>query len=372
MFVGIDKHEKDCHATVFDQTGTRCDRYVFPNSQRGWKKFCNRTPAGSHVAFEASSGCGPVYDLLVEHGYKVTVANPYKIGLIRENKQKTDERDSETLAQLLRTGFLPSITVHDRPTRANQFLLRQRMALSQKRAKVQVQIKSFIRNTTIHQDDIDLIDLTTKVTRTILEDLPLLPTEQYVLENLLDELDFFTRKTKELDRKIAELAKEHDLVWLLLSVPGIAAYSAMVFLSEIGDITRFPSAKHLASFIGLVPRQYQSGDKQIMGHITKTGNAALRWIFNQCVIHTVKKASPLRDFYLRVKEKSGMGCARVAAERKLVVILYNMIKNKEEYRFQDEDLTTRKRLRLYGTTAIRDKDNFIMKLDATPRETFFS
>ncbi len=88
MFVGIDKHEKDCHATVFDQTGTRCDRYVFPNSQRGWKKFCNRTPAGSHVAFEASSGCGPVYDLLVEHGYKVQLRTLTKLALFGKTSRR--------------------------------------------------------------------------------------------------------------------------------------------------------------------------------------------------------------------------------------------------------------------------------------------
>jgi len=352
MFVGIDVHKGSCCVTALDRSGTIVDQYQLSNSQFGWKKFFTRTPFGSRVAFEASSGCGPVYDLLEEHGYRVTVANPREVGLIRESKKKTDERDSEVLAQLLRTGFLPSVTIQSRSIRASQFLLRQRISLSQKRAKIQVQVKSFIRNTTIRQEEIDLTDVTTKNSRTLLEDFSLSPTEGYVLEDLLDEVDFFTQKIKELDKKLKKLAKDHDLVWILLSVPGISVYSALVILSEIGDITRFPSAKHLASFIGIVPRQYQSGEKEFMGHITKKGNASLRWILNQCVIHTVKYPSPLRDFYLRIKEKKGMACARVAAERKLVVILYNMIKNKEEYRFQNEDLTLRKRTRLYGRTVI--------------------
>jgi len=349
MFVGIDVHKVSCSVTVLNQPGAIIDTFKIKNTLTGWKKFFARIPETSKIVFEASSGSGPIFDLLTDHGFEVTLANPREVRLIGESKKKSDSFDSKTLAQLLRAGFLPASHIPNREVRAERELHRHRINLGKKRTAVQIQIKSLITRTTIPCDIINLFNLLTIKGLDVLGELSLFPCEQIVLESLLGELKILTQQITGIDAELKRYAKNHrSLMKLLLTVPGISYYSAMVLINEIGDIARFRSGKHLASFIGIVPSNYQSGERQISGRITRRGNVYLRWILNQSVIHAVRYASPLRDFYRRIKDKKGVGCARVAAERKLVTILYHMMKNNEEYRFQKEELTERKWKMVFG------------------------
>ena len=348
MYVGIDIHKVNCPVTVLDTDGTEVDRYSIKNTKRGWSRFVERTPHDSEIAIEASTASCSVYDFLVEHGYEVKVAHPREVRLIATSKKKTDTFDSKILAQLLRTGFLPMVTMPSRETRAERELHRHRIDLGKKRTRIQIQIKSLLSRTTIPDEEINLLDLLTVKGITELKTIQLKPAEEFVLTQLLKGIEFLSNEIAEVDKELRKLAHLSEEAKIIMTVPGISYYSAMVIVNEIGDITRFASAKHLASFIGIVPSLYQSGEKRITGRITRTGNPYLRWILNQCVTHTVRHASPIREFYLRVKERKGAACARVAAERKLATILYHMLKNKEEYRYQDQGLTERKWKLVYG------------------------
>jgi len=236
-----------------------------------------------------------------------------------------------------------------RQIRTDRELHRHRIQLAKDRSRTQIRIKSLIARTTLREDEIGINDLLSAKVRPDLDRLTLKGHERFVLENLLQEMDFYTEQIERADRELKELAKTNPQVKLLLTIPGIAYYSALVIANEIGDINRFDSSKQLASFIGIVPVVRQSGERQRSGRITRQGNVYLRWILNQCVIHTVRQASPLREFYLRIKERKGEGRARVAAERKLATIIFHMLKDLEEYRFQNEELTKKKWKLVYGT-----------------------
>jgi len=349
MFVGIDLHKVNCQTAVLDTNGAERERYRFPNTRSGWEGFVKRTLREWRIAIEASTHCGPVYDFLTTRGYDVTIANPREVRLISESKKKTDSFDCRTLAQLLRANFLPSSLIPARQIRTDRELHRHRIQLAKDRSRTQIRIKSLIARTTLREDEIGINDLLSAKVRPDLDRLTLKGHERFVLENLLQEMDFYTEQIERADRELKELAKTNPQVKLLLTIPGIAYYSALVIANEIGDINRFDSSKQLASFIGIVPVVRQSGERQRSGRITRQGNVYLRWILNQCVIHTVRQASPLREFYLRIKERKGEGRARVAAERKLATIIFHMLKDLEEYRFQNEELTKKKWKLVYGT-----------------------
>jgi transposase len=100
---------------------------------------------------------------------------------------------------------------------------------------------------------------------------------------------------------------------------------AKIIKNEIGEIERFPSYKELCSFAGLVPWVHQSGNTRWEGHITKEGNALLRWILIQAVHQVVRYPGELRKFYIELKKKKGAKIAVVATARKLLSMCYQKI-----------------------------------------------
>ena len=348
MYIGIDVHKDSCMVTDLDEDGKVISQYSLRNTLTGWLKFFDRTPVESSIAIEASTASCPVYDHLVSHGYCVKIAHPYDVTLIGKSRKKTDKQDSYLLAQLLRSNFLPEASLPSRVNRSDRELHRHRISLGKKRSRAQIQVKSLLSQSVITDDQMKITDILTGKCREDLDHMALLPSERIVLDQLLSEIDFLTGQMREIEKELKLLARKSDHAKLFLTVPGISYYSAMTIVNEIQDASRFNSSKKLCSYAGVVPSIYQSGDKEISGRITKRGNVHLRWILNQCIIHTVRYESPLRDFYLRVLEKKGVGCARTAAVRKLLTILFHMLKNNEEYRYQDRQLTLSKWKTVYG------------------------
>ena len=126
-------------------------------------------------------------------------------------------------------------------------------------------------------------------------------------------------------------AKVNEQAKLLMSIPGIGTYSAMLILSEIGDIKRFPDAKNLVSYAGLAPSVHSSGGKTRYGHITKQGSRWLRWI----LIEASENARRTRRFgqlYNRVIKKHSKKTAKVAVARQMLCVIYQILTNSESFK----------------------------------------
>ena len=104
-----------------------------------------------------------------------------------------------------------------------------------------------------------------------------------------------------------------------------------MIVSEIGDITRFPNAKKLCSYAGLVPSVYSSGGKTRHGNITKLGSKWLRWILIEQSQHFSKSCSRLERMYTRIAYKHGKNTARVAVAREMLKIIYSMLTNNRPF-----------------------------------------
>jgi transposase len=118
-----------------------------------------------------------------------------------------------------------------------------------------------------------------------------------------------------------------------MTIPGVGYYSALLIKSEIGEINRFPSAKQLCAYAGLIPSTYSSGNTSFHGHITKQGSRWLRWIVAEAVGHCTANPGHLHVFYRRLETRKGHKIAKVATERKLLEWIYHMLK--EGRTFQD-------------------------------------
>lgn len=132
---------------------------------------------------------------------------------------------------------------------------------------------------------------------------------------------------------ITNEASSNEDAKLLMTIPGISFYSALLIVSEIGDVTRFSDSYHLMSYAGLVPSTHSSGGMTYHGRITKTGNPDLRWILNQCAWSNVRSLpeGKLAFFYAKLSRKKGNTKAITATSAKLLRIIYSMLKEKQPY-----------------------------------------
>jgi len=208
--------------------------------------------------------------------------------------------------------------------RLNRELLRYRASL----VKIQTGIKNKI-HTVLAKNNIDhsYTDLFGKEGMTFLHSLSMAENYKIALEGYLTVLDTVRREIKRASTKVQQLAEEDRDAMLLMTIPGVGYYSALLIKSEIGDVRRFPSAKQLCSYAGLVPSTHASGNTCYHGHITKQGSRWLRWILIEAAIHAVKRPGVLRRFYYKVARKRGGQIAKVATARKLLEWIYHILKD---------------------------------------------
>jgi transposase len=165
---------------------------------------------------------------------------------------------------------------------------------------------------------------------------PPLPSEakltlELALRGLLERAQACSKIDSQLAQKLKEPSIQESL-GILNSIPGISGVSALHLLFEIGRIDRFPSKRQIVSWAGLCPRIYSSGGKTSRGHITKRGNVHVRRILFQAARASLRaKANPLKAWYQRLAARKPGRVALVALARKLLVIIYTLLKSRQTF-----------------------------------------
>jgi len=323
LFTGLDLHKSFSYVTTITDKGRIVGQRKLPSNGEV-VEFLKAFDESMEVAIEATPSWYWLYDQLEEEGFDVKLSHPLKTKAIAYAKVKTDKVDSATLAHLLRSDLLPLSYVPEKPVRLTRELLRYRASL----VKVQTGIKNKIhailaKNNVSHSYS----DLFGKAGMAFLQLVPLPENYRIALEGYVSVLEAVRREIRVASRRVQQLAQEDPDAMLLMTVPGVGYYSALLIRSEIGDVKRFPSAKQLCSYAGLVPSTYASGNTCYHGHITKQGSRWLRWTLIEAAIHAVKRPGPLRRFYHKVERKKGGKVAKVATARKLLEWMYHILKD---------------------------------------------
>jgi len=323
LFTGLDLHKSFSYVTTITDKGRIVGQRKLPSNGEV-VEFLKAFDESMEVAIEATPSWYWLYDQLEEEGFDVKLSHPLKTKAIAYAKVKTDKVDSATLAHLLRSDLLPLSYVPEKPVRLTRELLRYRASL----VKIQTGIKNKIhailaKNNVSHSYS----DLFGKAGMAFLQLVPLPENYRIALEGYVSVLEAVRREIRVASRRVQQLAQEDPDAMLLMTVPGVGYYSALLIRSEIGDVKRFPSAKQLCSYAGLVPSTYASGNTCYHGHITKQGSRWLRWTLIEAAIHAVKRPGPLRRFYHKVERKKGGKVAKVATARKLLEWMYHILKD---------------------------------------------
>lgn len=359
MYVGIDAHKRDCHATVMNDQGEVVSTARFPTNLGALAAWARQLPKGSGLALEASTVAKRIYWHLQGMGLDGRMAHPLKVRRRAGTKKKTDAIDSYELADLLRMNRLPEAYVPPPELNERRQILRFRVDLGKKVNTVKCQIHALLVHNGITSELTDVFGVAGRE-QMAKATSKLSVTQRYLIEGLLAQLDVLGRQIEEVDGQLAELGTKDPAVHKLMTLPGVDFYSAQVILEEIGDITRFPSEKHLSSYAGLVPRVMQSGTTLRMGRIHKEGPKVLRWILTTCAHAAVKSPGKFQRLFRKWEKRLGKGKAIVAVAHKMAEVIFAMLARNELYSEERTEKTHAKVVRMKGrarTLPVRDIAN---------------
>jgi len=164
-----------------------------------------------------------------------------------------------------------------------------------------------------------------------LESLALAPWASRRRQDLLDLLDQFTPKILELTSRLEEVVEKRPVARRLPTHAGVGPLTALAFELVIGTPARFPCAKQIAGYVGLVPSEQSSGDGRRLGHISQPGNALLCFLLVEAAQVTVRSDPQWRSQFFHLAMRRGRKIAKVAMARKLAVELYSMWRRGWDY-----------------------------------------
>ena len=269
-----------------------------------------------------------IYEYLSKQKHlDVVLSNPIKTKAIATAKIKTDKLDALKLADLLRGGYIAECYIPDKKTMDLRELVRHRLTL----VKMRTKMKNKIHSITLMKG-VRITGGIHPFTHKHIEKLK--EIKDYRIDGYLSMIESLDSEINDVSRKIKTCVNENDITRLLMTIPGIGYYSALVIVSEIGgDINRFPDSSHLCSYAGLVPSTHSSGGITYHGSITKTGSKYLRWVMIECVRAHIRnyKNTSITKFYERLARSKANSKAVVAAASKLLKVVYWIIKERREY-----------------------------------------
>ena len=321
MYGGVDIHKENLAGCIMDRDGKIDRRHTFPFSREAIGKFLNDIPnSGVTIAIEACGMWRGVYKILTEMGYEVKLANPKKVHDIASSK-KMDKIDAKTLADLLRTNYLPEVWIPDEKTIRLRDLARHKANLTRLRVQIQGKIKGcLLRNGTKYSKQLWNEKSLSK-----------LAEEDQDIKNLINVYWSLKNEENESLKRIRKIARNMRETNIIMSMIGIAEYSSIMIMGEIGDIKRFETPKELVSYSGLCPGIYQTSST----NRTVRNNAVnkwLKWIIYECSGRATQLDPRFQKYYYRIKQRKGEKVARRACARKMLTIIWYMLTNEEPYR----------------------------------------
>jgi transposase len=330
--IGIDLGDRYSHSCQLDHRGAVAERFRFATTRAGLaKSFEGRAPC--RVVLEVGTHSPWISRALSTMGHEVVVANAREVQSITKSDRKNDASDAEQLARLGRADpkLLHPITHREEDTQRDRALLAVRSKLVRTRASMVVQARGISKGLGERLPKCTTMAMPKRVREAGLEDL--FPG----LSSLLEVIESLNAKIRELDRQIEQLAKvRYPETALLRQVGGVGVITSLDYVLTIEDPNRFARSRSVGVYLGMRPRQRDSGQRSPQLSISKAGDRYLRSLLVECAQHimTLGPDCDLRRYGKRVVERGGPGAyprAIVAVARKLAVLLHSLWRTAEVY-----------------------------------------
>ena len=333
LYLGCDVHKKMTVVSFIREDGRVLGTKKFYNNITELKRILDDFSSEDYSAvLEAGLNWELIYEMLEGIGEikRVAVAHPPRVKAIASAKIKTDKIDSKILGELLRADLIPEVWVPPKEVRVLKNIVRFRAFIVKIKTMIKNKVHDIMRKGQILTPDVQ--DLFGRYGREWLETVGFKEGRYRELLNYhLKIYDCLCSMEKDLNKWIKrEMGGNEDLE-LVKTIPGIGPVFGSMIVLEIGDINRFPDAKHLCSYSGLVPSTHSSGEKSYHGRLIN-GNRWLRWAFIEGGLSSIRGSPYFRKHYTRILMHRGNKAAQVSVARKLASVTYRILKEKRSYR----------------------------------------
>ena len=237
---------------------------------------------------------------------------------------KTDRNDARGIAQLMRLGWFRPVHCKTLPAQEVRAVLTARKLVQSKLHDVEMSLRGILRGFGLKVGRTTPRLFASRI-RELTEHHPALKAIAKALlavhEVLLSELNGF-------EKRVREAAKSDSRVRLVMTAPGVGAIVGLTYVAAIDDPGRFSSSKRVGAHFGLTPRKYQSGETDVTGRISKTGDSGVRAVLYEAahiILTKAVKGGGLKSWAAKLAQRAGMKKAKVALARKLAVILHRML-----------------------------------------------
>ncbi len=327
LIIGCDFHPGFQPVAIFDNRTGEVEEKRLQHREEAEQFYRSLADQPVRVGMEA---CGhyPWFErLLQERGIELWFGDAARVRASVVRKQKTDRRDAEHLLHLLLENRFPQIWVPSLEVRDARQLLVHRHKQVQARTRTKNQLQAMALSYGMQKKR----KLWTQAGREQLEQLPLLPYAAERRKRLLEALDGLEAEIGELDRRVAEEARQRPEAVRLMTHPGVGPVTGLAMVLTLGPAERFGSGKQVGSYLGLIPSEDSSGGKQRLGKISKQGSSFLRFLLVEAGQTAARTDPQLKRFYRRLAGRKNRSLAKVAVARKLATRLYLMLREEWTY-----------------------------------------
>lgn len=339
MRVGIDSHKRSCTATMFEGDSVT-GSFDFPTTRDGVSEFMEKVPEGSVVVIEAST-TGKVLSKMLLQKYDVHMVAPPE----RKISVKTDKRDSERIVKEDTLGYLRRCYIPTPYIEELRSLVSRQVQTGHDISRVKSRIHSLLESNMAQHEFDGLSDIFGARGLKKMAQLQLPRQDMMTLARYLEELKMHIAHHRQQETELARVAASDKDVKLLMTIPGMSVFTAVAAKARIGDISRFPTKKHLSSYAGVVPSANNSGDYVSQHNHVKHGDAILKYALTCAVSGATKsvKDTSVKRFYQKMIRKGAPAQkAQVAAARKMSWIVWKVLSSGQPYEEEDVYLTQRK------------------------------
>jgi transposase len=331
QYLGIDWGTRRAAWCAIDESGNLQEGMVAAE-QDGLSRLALTLGTDQDVCgcIEMMSGAVWVRDQLASIGWEIKIADARKAKAIAPLACKTDRVDARVLADLVRRDLVPEVWVPSVEERANRERLRRRSHLVRLRTSAINRTFGLLTQWGLRRN---LTALRKPDAIRELAELGVPDVWQQSIVTLLGVIDDLDQQLAPLEQELRPHARKDPRVQLLMTIPGVAELLGLTLASEIGEISRFPTAKQLVGYSGLTPTIKQSGQSSRTGRISKAGPDTLRWAAVEAAQQAWRPTNPWHRLYTDTKSRHGKANpAKAAVARKILIASWHILARQQPFK----------------------------------------
>lgn len=255
-----------------------------------------------------------------------------KAAMVAMNRNKNDRNDARSIAQLVRSGWFKAVHVKSRSSQELRTLLTAREFYVNKLRDHENEIRGLLRPFGLKVGKVGARDFEARA-RELVAGEPLL---ELCIETLLAGRATMKKALADLHRALLRLTENDELCRRFMTIPGVGPVTALAFKATIDDPARFRRSNDVGAHLGLTPRQYQSGETDVRGRISRSGDAFTRtalFTAAHVMLTRSRQWTAIRAWGMRIAQRSNLKKAKIAVARKLAVVMHRMWRDETPFRW---------------------------------------